>query len=401
MFEDQNQSASSGQPGTAADKAQSNTPPAPISEEKPITPGTAVPPPMPAGDKKEAKSPQGESPLTKEPEDIFGASEPAPPAAAPVPAAGAEPSLKPPPSPFVKKSAPTGEAPKDMPPMPGTPPPMPKTGLDKKTLLTFIIVVIVVIALIIAGIWWFSGRKGSNSSDINPAVVNLFTNTENINKEVKKNEPVELPKDNTPQAPADTDGDGLSDEEEASLGTSINAPDTDNDGLYDREEVKIYGTDPLKSDTDGDGWKDGEEVQKNQDPLSPDPGPKPKNYFQSPNYHFGFIYPQEMVFESAQNNIVQFNDNFNQIKLYIYIAGSQPSFPAPDISYTVGQQGNRLIIKDSYKNSSDDTPYSTQFATQSYRAANGTTYLIRYLATKRAEDHQAKFEAILKSFEFL
>lgn len=47
-------------------------------------------------------------------------------------------------------------------------------------------------------------------------------------------------------------------------------PDTDGDGLTDDEEAAL-GTDPSRSDTDGDGFNDYEEVKTfNQDPLTPD-----------------------------------------------------------------------------------------------------------------------------------
>lgn len=42
--------------------------------------------------------------------------------------------------------------------------------------------------------------------------------------------------------------------------------DTDNDGLTDEQE-KSYGTDPNDPDTDGDGFKDGEEVRNLYNPL--------------------------------------------------------------------------------------------------------------------------------------
>jgi len=58
----------------------------------------------------------------------------------------------------------------------------------------------------------------------------------------------------------DTDGDGLSDQEELALGTDPRNPDTDNDGLTDGEEVKKYLTDPLNPDTDYDALIDGSEV---------------------------------------------------------------------------------------------------------------------------------------------
>ena len=60
--------------------------------------------------------------------------------------------------------------------------------------------------------------------------------------------------------PVDSDGDGLSDDEEATLGTDPHNPDTDNDGLSDYLEVKEHGTDPFKADSDMDMLKDGEEV---------------------------------------------------------------------------------------------------------------------------------------------
>lgn len=69
----------------------------------------------------------------------------------------------------------------------------------------------------------------------------------------------------------DTDGDGLTNNEEAQIGTDLLNPDTDGDGLKDGEEVKTYRTNPLVPDTDSDGLSDGEEVlQRRTDPLNPD-----------------------------------------------------------------------------------------------------------------------------------
>jgi hypothetical protein len=72
-----------------------------------------------------------------------------------------------------------------------------------------------------------------------------------------------------PSGPVDSDGDGLTDEEEAELGTDPINPDTDGDGLTDGEEVE-RGTDPLNPDTDGDGFHDGDECARGTDPLNPD-----------------------------------------------------------------------------------------------------------------------------------
>ncbi len=71
--------------------------------------------------------------------------------------------------------------------------------------------------------------------------------------------------------PLDSDGDGLSDDEERRLGTDPFNPDTDGDKLTDGEEVKVYFTDPLNPDTDYDALKDGEEVyQYKTNPLARD-----------------------------------------------------------------------------------------------------------------------------------
>ena len=73
------------------------------------------------------------------------------------------------------------------------------------------------------------------------------------------------------QEPVDTDGDGLTDAQEADLGTDANSADSDGDGLADADEVNEYNTDPLNADTDGDGLNDGAEVNShNTDPLNPD-----------------------------------------------------------------------------------------------------------------------------------
>lgn len=58
----------------------------------------------------------------------------------------------------------------------------------------------------------------------------------------------------------DSDGDGLTDEEESRLCTDPFNKDTDGDGLTDYEEVRIFKTNPCEKDTDGDGLSDYFEV---------------------------------------------------------------------------------------------------------------------------------------------
>jgi hypothetical protein len=76
----------------------------------------------------------------------------------------------------------------------------------------------------------------------------------------------------TPVAPAqtdvDSDGDGLGDAQEASLGTDPANADTDADGLLDGDEVTAE-TDPTLYDSDGDGFGDNAEVANGTDPNDP------------------------------------------------------------------------------------------------------------------------------------
>lgn len=72
-----------------------------------------------------------------------------------------------------------------------------------------------------------------------------------------------------PENIKDSDGDGLTDDEETTYGTDKNIVDSDADGLTDWAEIKIYKTNPLNPDTDNDGYKDGQEVINGYDPLLP------------------------------------------------------------------------------------------------------------------------------------
>jgi hypothetical protein len=67
----------------------------------------------------------------------------------------------------------------------------------------------------------------------------------------------------------DSDGDGLTDAEEAALGTDAGSHDTDMDGLSDLEEV-LGGTDPRSADTDGDSYLDPWELDQGTDPTDPE-----------------------------------------------------------------------------------------------------------------------------------
>lgn len=66
--------------------------------------------------------------------------------------------------------------------------------------------------------------------------------------------------DGTDPADADSDNDGLNDGAEKTAGSDPNDADSDNDGLNDGDEVNTHGTDPLKADTDNDGINDKDEI---------------------------------------------------------------------------------------------------------------------------------------------
>jgi len=150
------------------------------------------------------------------------------------------------------------------------------------------IALIVLLVVLLFGLGYLVYAKflvGKNTSN---NVVTKIATTTPIEQEVARTEaatnsiPVSEENIVTPSIPlgtttppvadlTDTDGDGLTDAEEAILGTNPLLKDTDGDGLTDYEEVKIYNTNPLKVDTDGDGLSDYEEVKiYHSDPLNPD-----------------------------------------------------------------------------------------------------------------------------------
>jgi hypothetical protein len=70
-------------------------------------------------------------------------------------------------------------------------------------------------------------------------------------------------------AAADADGDGISDAEEAALGSNPDDPDSDDDGVLDGDELAA-GTDLIDADSDDDGASDGQEAAWGTNPLIPD-----------------------------------------------------------------------------------------------------------------------------------
>jgi hypothetical protein len=73
-----------------------------------------------------------------------------------------------------------------------------------------------------------------------------------------------------PTSAPDADSDGLTDAQEATLGTNPNLADTDGDGLLDGTEVNSSLTNPLDFDSDNDGLSDGAEVSGGTNPNNSD-----------------------------------------------------------------------------------------------------------------------------------
>ncbi|MEK7632022.1 MAG: hypothetical protein AAB445_04140 [Patescibacteria group bacterium] len=118
----------------------------------------------------------------------------------------------------------------------------------------------VVLVLGAGAIGFFALRK--------PATTNtpVTTNQAATNTVVQTTNSVAVQPTPTLSAPLDKDADGLTDDREQELGTSLTKADTDGDGLGDGEEVNVYTTDPKRPDTDGDGNPDGTEVKKGYNP---------------------------------------------------------------------------------------------------------------------------------------
>ena len=100
---------------------------------------------------------------------------------------------------------------------------------------------------------------------VTPEVVVPVTTPEVVTPEVVVPEVV-VPEINTN---IDSDGDGITDTNEAALGTNPNSLDSDSDGLFDNEEVNIYKTNPTNPDTDGDTFVDGQEISNGYNPNGP------------------------------------------------------------------------------------------------------------------------------------
>ncbi len=168
---------------------------------------------------------------------------------------------------------------RDLPPLtPGTPPPVPPEDLvftnddmaGKKKMLVIGIVIVALLLLLVGGYLVYQNFVVKSASETVTENVKSEPQGENQLKEEKNTDEQVIPDDKVlDELPTDTDGDGLTDEEEKKYNTDPTMADTDQDGLFDREEVITWKTDPLNPDTDGDSYLDGEEVKNGFNPLGP------------------------------------------------------------------------------------------------------------------------------------
>lgn len=154
----------------------------------------------------------------------------------------------------------------------------------------------------------WKAKQGNH--DIKASIVGLNSSDDNTgnNSTIKKGIIVDLDTDGDGignSKDIDDDNDGLTDEEEAKIGTDPKKSDTDNDGvsdkvdafpkdktesrdtdldglgdnkdldddgdgIFDQDELFKYGTNPLNIDTDSDGLPDKQEIETGTNPLKVD-----------------------------------------------------------------------------------------------------------------------------------
>jgi serine/threonine protein kinase len=150
-------------------------------------------------------------------------------------------------------------------PAPAPPPETPvRSPESRRRVPRWLLVVAAVACLVVAGLAGRAVVRGLRPSA--PAVA-LATASPSVTRPpvptpTASATPTPTPDLTVTWAVLDSDGDGLSDQDEAGLYlTDPSQPDTDGDGLRDGDEVSTYRTDPVDGDTDDDGWPDGREVE--------------------------------------------------------------------------------------------------------------------------------------------
>lgn len=152
---------------------------------------------------------------------------------------------------------------------------MPGLSGKKNSKIKVIIIILIVFLAAIGSAWvaytyFIKSSAVDESNTEQTADENTLPESTNTNTQINQNTNTNVNTNtNTviePVQPVDSDGDGLDDADEIKFGTNPNMADTDADGLNDQEEVIKYKTNPNNADSDGDGYKDGDEVKNGYNP---------------------------------------------------------------------------------------------------------------------------------------
>ena len=128
----------------------------------------------------------------------------------------------------------------------------------------------------------------------------------------------------------DSDGDGLKDVTERTIGTDPSDVDSDNDGILDGAEAK-FGTNPLAADTDSDGYDDYAEIAAGTDPTDPSvhpDGPVPTQSLTDPygdQDHDGLTDAEEWAYGTNPADADTDGDGFTDGAELLH--GTDPNHP--------------------------------------------------------------------------
>lgn len=148
-------------------------------------------------------------------------------------------------------------------------------GLSRGIMTT---IIIVLVTIVLGGVgWWVynyilfpEGLEQETENFVSKPEEEKVLPSSPESEQVQPNSPVDTVDDTVLFGePIDSDGDGLDDTRESSIGTDPQNWDSDVDELGDGDEVIVWKTNPLDPDTDGDTFKDGLEVKGHYNPIGP------------------------------------------------------------------------------------------------------------------------------------
>ena len=215
----------------------------------------------------------------------------------------------------------------------------------KKKILLFLVLVFIILVLIMVGLSFIGKKSHEPKQQYSDIEYNTYENEEDESSdatggfELKDN--FELTDDNKYH---DDDRDGLTNEKEAELGTSMRNSDTDGDGLEDGEEVNNYKSNPLKYSTSGDGISDYIKVKRDLDIDKPytNSQVKPERVEVSSNI---VLVPNDLQSE--------FYGGMNQGDVNKEIGTNYQTFNMINfegtVEYTTNEKDIILLIHDNYK----------------------------------------------------